>query len=79
MEQCKKSSAVGLVILCILSQNAAAEWNKECYSNNVCYKLLEDGRNFTWSEAYDLCRKEKGYLLNETWIAVSTVFSLPSG
>jgi hypothetical protein len=73
----KKSSATALGILFILTQNvcetSAAEWNKDCYSNNACYKLLEDGRKFTWFEAYDLCHKEKGYLLNETWIAVSSV------
>jgi hypothetical protein len=74
MLQHKKCSAFVFSVLCILIQvteTADKHWNEECYSKNDCYKLLENGTKFTWPEAYDLCRKEKGYLLNDTWITVS--------
>jgi hypothetical protein len=77
MLQHKKFHAFVFSVLCILIEvieTAGSSWNKDCYSRNDCYKLLENGTKLTWSEAYDLCHKEKGYLLNGTWINVSKVF-----
>jgi hypothetical protein len=77
MLQHKKCSAFVFSILCILMQvieTAGSDWNKECYNRSYCYKLLENGTKFTWHEAYDLCHKEQGYLLDDVWSTVSKVF-----
>jgi len=78
MLQHKNCIALVLGLSCILIQiiegTAGTDWNDNCYKKNDCYKLLENGKKFAWSEAYDLCHKERGYLLNDTWITVSMVF-----
>ncbi|XP_069693115.1 uncharacterized protein [Periplaneta americana] len=76
----KKRFVIVLYVLGILiqniSENEGAKWNSDCYSKNDCYKLLEKGKKLTWSEAYNLCRKEQGYLLNDTWINSSERITL---
>jgi hypothetical protein len=75
MLQHKKCNAFLLGMLCILIQiiqeTAGAHWNKECYNKDCHLKLLQNGKKFTWPQAYALCHKEQGYLLDDTWIKVS--------
>jgi hypothetical protein len=75
MLQHKKCNSFILGVLCLVIQVTeeaeGAEWNKDCYDKDCHIKLLQNGKKFTWPQAYDLCRKERGYLLDDTWIKVS--------
>jgi hypothetical protein len=76
MLQHKKCNAFLLGVLCIvikvIEETEGEDWSKECYDKECYIKLLQNGKKFTWPQAYDLCRKEQGYLLDDTSIRVST-------